>query len=123
MKLILKLAALILALGSVACLILANMERISDWMACLWAKVQAKKELICRTCPVPKGRSGIPAPVFFLLVDLGLVLQVPQAGVAGRQDERLDLLHHGEGKQGRRDQSALVIVLLHGHHADALADF
>ena len=33
MKLILKLAALILALGSVACL------------------VQAKKELICRTCP------------------------------------------------------------------------
>ena len=51
MKLILKLAALILALGSVACLILANMERISDWMACLWAKVQAKKELICRTCP------------------------------------------------------------------------
>lgn len=35
MKLILKLAALILALGSVACLILANMERISDWMACL----------------------------------------------------------------------------------------
>ena len=73
--------------------------------------------------PVPKGRSGIPAPVFFLLVDLGLVLQVPQAGVAGRQDERLDLLHHGEGKQGRRDQSALVIVLLHGHHADALADF
>ena len=74
-------------------------------------------------CPVPKGRSGIPAPVFFLLVDLALVLQVPQAGVAGRQDERLDLLHHGEGKQGRRDQSALVIVLLHGHHADALADF
>ena len=51
MKLILKLAALILALGSVACLILANMERISDWMACLLAKVQAKKELICRTCP------------------------------------------------------------------------
>ena len=51
MKLILKLAALIMALGSVACLILANMERISDWMACLWAKVQAKKELICRTCP------------------------------------------------------------------------
>ena len=44
MKLILKLAALILALGSVAC-------RISDWMACLWAKIQAKKELICRTCP------------------------------------------------------------------------
>ena len=39
MKLILKLAALILALGSVACLILANMERISDCMACLWAKV------------------------------------------------------------------------------------
>ena len=27
------------------------MERISDWMACLWAKVQAKKELLCRTCP------------------------------------------------------------------------
>ena len=44
-------AALVLAVAAIACLIMANMERISDWMACLWAKVQAKKELLCRTCP------------------------------------------------------------------------
>ena len=49
--LILKITALVLAVAAIACLIMANMERISDWMACLWAKVQAKKELLCRTCP------------------------------------------------------------------------
>ena len=43
--LILKITALVLAVAAIACL------RISDWMACLWAKVQAKKELLCRTCP------------------------------------------------------------------------
>ena len=37
--LILKITALVLAVAA------------SDWMACLWAKVQAKKELLCRTCP------------------------------------------------------------------------
>ena len=46
--LILKITALVLAVAAIACLIMA---RISDWMACLWAKVQAKKELLCRTCP------------------------------------------------------------------------
>ena len=46
--LILKITALVLAVAAIACLIMANMERISDW---LWAKVQAKKELLCRTCP------------------------------------------------------------------------
>lgn len=49
--LILKITALVLAVAAIACLIMANMERISDWMTCLWAKVQAKKELLCRTCP------------------------------------------------------------------------
>ena len=49
--LILKITALVLAVAAIACLIMANMERISDWMACLWAKVQAKKELLCHTCP------------------------------------------------------------------------
>lgn len=44
--LILKITALVLAVAAIACLIMANMERISDWMACLWAKVQAKKELL-----------------------------------------------------------------------------
>ena len=41
----------ILAAAAIICLIMANMDRISDWLAALWAKVQAKKELICRTCP------------------------------------------------------------------------
>ena len=49
--LILKITALVLAVAAIACLIMANMERISDWMACLWAKVQAKQELLSRTCP------------------------------------------------------------------------
>ena len=35
--LILKITALVLAVAAIACLIMANMERISDW--------------ICRTCP------------------------------------------------------------------------
>ena len=38
--LILKITALVLAVAAIACLIMANM-----------AKVQAKKELLCRTCP------------------------------------------------------------------------
>ena len=50
-NLILKITAAVLTLAAVICLVMANMDRISDWLACLWAKVQAKKELLCRTCP------------------------------------------------------------------------
>ena len=48
---VLKITALILSAAAVICLIMANMDRISDWLAALWAKVQAKKERLCRTCP------------------------------------------------------------------------
>ncbi|HIY07065.1 MAG TPA: hypothetical protein H9844_08315 [Candidatus Evtepia faecigallinarum] len=48
---ILKITALILTAAAVICLVMANMDRISDWLAALWAKVQAKKERLCRTCP------------------------------------------------------------------------
>ena len=48
---ILKITALILAAAAVICLVMANMDRISDWLAALWAKVLAKKERLCRTCP------------------------------------------------------------------------
>ena len=48
---ILKITALILAAAAVICLVMANMDRISDCLAALWAKVQAKKERLCRTCP------------------------------------------------------------------------
>lgn len=50
-NLILKITATVLALAAIICLVMANMERISDWLASLWAKVQTKKELLCRTCP------------------------------------------------------------------------
>lgn len=54
-NLILKITAVVLTLAAIICLVMANMERISDWLACLWAKVQAKKELLCRTCPNGEG--------------------------------------------------------------------
>ena len=54
-NLILKITAVVLTLAAIICLVMANMERISDWLACLWAKVQAKKELLCRTCPCAEG--------------------------------------------------------------------
>ena len=54
-NLILKITAAVLTLAAVICLIMANMDRISDWLAALWAKVQAKKELRCRTCPCGEG--------------------------------------------------------------------
>ena len=54
-NLILKITAAVLTLAAVICLVMANMDRISDWLACLWAKVQAKKELLCRTCPCGEG--------------------------------------------------------------------
>ncbi len=50
-ELVLKITALILAAAAFICLIMANMDRISDWLANLWAKVQAKKERLCRTYP------------------------------------------------------------------------
>lgn len=50
-KLILKLAALILALGAVICLVIAHYDRITDTLANLLAKVQAKKEALCGNCP------------------------------------------------------------------------
>lgn len=42
-ELILKITALALALAAAVCLIVANLERISEAVDCLWAKVQAKK--------------------------------------------------------------------------------
>ena len=36
-ELILKITALILAAAAIICLIMANMDRISDWLAALWA--------------------------------------------------------------------------------------
>lgn len=50
-KLILKLAALILALGAIICLVIAHYDRITDALAGLLAKVQAKKEALCGCCP------------------------------------------------------------------------
>lgn len=50
-KLILKLAALILALGAIICLVIAHYDRITDALASLLAKVQAKKEALCGCCP------------------------------------------------------------------------
>lgn len=52
---ILKITAVILTLAAIICLVMANMDRISDWLACLWARVQAKKEMLCRTCPCAEG--------------------------------------------------------------------
>ena len=49
-KLILKLAALILALGAVICLVIAHYDRITDALARLLAKVQAKKQAMCGCC-------------------------------------------------------------------------
>ncbi|MCI5690521.1 MAG: hypothetical protein MR286_06510 [Clostridiales bacterium] len=56
-ELVLKITALILSAAAVICLIMANMDRISDWLAALWAKVQTKKERLCRTCPGAAGDS------------------------------------------------------------------
>lgn len=50
-NLILKITALVLASAAVICLVMANMEKISDWLACFRSKVQAKKALLCRECP------------------------------------------------------------------------
>ena len=62
-ELILKITALILAAAAIICLIMANMDRISDWLAALWAKVQAKKDLQF----VLKGRGGgLPLRLFSL---------------------------------------------------------
>ena len=44
---ILKLTACVLAAAAIICLVMANMEKISDWQACFWANVQEKKERLC----------------------------------------------------------------------------
>ena len=49
-NLILKITALVLAVAAVICIVMANVEKISDCLACLWAKVQTKKERLCRQC-------------------------------------------------------------------------
>ncbi len=43
----LKVAALVLACAAVLCLVLAHMDKLSDYLACFLAKVQEKKELLC----------------------------------------------------------------------------
>lgn len=45
---VLKIAASILAAAAIVCIVMAHMEKISDWLACLWAQVQEKKRLLCR---------------------------------------------------------------------------
>ena len=50
-KLILHLAALILSVAAVVCLLNAHYEKITDCLASLLAKAQAKKEVLCRRCP------------------------------------------------------------------------
>ncbi|MDY3013966.1 MAG: hypothetical protein SOR61_01975 [Evtepia sp.] len=50
-NLILKVTALVLATAAIICLVMANMERISDWLTSFRARVQAKKEMLCRSCP------------------------------------------------------------------------
>lgn len=42
-----KIAALILAMAAIVCLVMAHMDKISDWLACLWAQVQEKKQRLC----------------------------------------------------------------------------
>ena len=36
---ILKLTACVLAAAAIICLVMANMEKISDWVACFWVTV------------------------------------------------------------------------------------
>ena len=50
-KLVLQLAALILSAAALVCLILAHYDKITDCLASLLAKVQAKKEVLCGRCP------------------------------------------------------------------------
>ena len=45
---ILKLSACVLPTVAIICLVMANMEKISDWVACFWVKVQEKKERLCK---------------------------------------------------------------------------
>ena len=50
-KLVLHLAALVLSIAAVACLVMAHYDKITDCLANLLAKAQAKKELLCSRCP------------------------------------------------------------------------
>ena len=50
-NLILKVTALVLATAAIICLVMANMERISDWLTSFRAQVQTRKEMLCRSCP------------------------------------------------------------------------
>lgn len=50
-KFALYLAALVLSLAALACLVMANYEKITDCLASLLAKAQAKKEALCGRCP------------------------------------------------------------------------
>lgn len=56
-KLILHLTALILSVAAVVCLVMAHYEKITDCLAGLLAKAQAKKEVLCGRCPCG-GLSG-----------------------------------------------------------------
>ena len=48
--LILRIAALVLSLASLVILIIVNLETITDALACLSVKIQAKKEQFCAGC-------------------------------------------------------------------------
>ena len=49
-ELILRIVALILSLASLVILIIVNIEYITDALACLSVKLQAKKEQFCAGC-------------------------------------------------------------------------
>lgn len=52
---VLKIAAFVLGIASVACLFMANIEKISEGLACLRTGIQKKKELLHSRCPFCKS--------------------------------------------------------------------
>lgn len=51
---VLKIAALVLGIASIACLVMANIEKISDGFACLRTGIHNKRELLRSQCPFCK---------------------------------------------------------------------
>ena len=47
---ILKVAALVLSAAALVCLVVANLELISDALSELWETIQEKKDGICQRC-------------------------------------------------------------------------
>lgn len=48
--LVLKITACVLAAAAVICLVMANMEKISSCLDCLFTKLQEKKSSLCKCC-------------------------------------------------------------------------